>query len=528
MGNRSQPRDLYSLLVRAAAHPFTIPVLLAIAIGLISMVNHFQGVDWGDDFALYMRQAKAIAIGNISEVLSDNRFAVVNSGWHTFSPYSYPWGWPLIVSPFYAVLGLNYEVVKFLEVIALCTFLACYHALTRPRLGTRGALLLTLVLGLSPGYVGWTDTALSDLPYLAFVGVTLWWMDRCRARGLLGEVKTSSLVFLGLLIAYAFNIRREGLVLLLSLAALHFALIVLRGAELKSLNALRELPWRKILTPYATFFVSVVTFHLLLPTVLWPRPEQAGLHNVPASVAFFREILAEQIGINDPGPTPISLFHSTSLGLWTISLLAGLAVAGMIVRLANRPDEDIALATYLCGTSLIIGMSPYQDGRYLLSITPFVLYFAYQALPGLASSFGKHRLPVKLAELITAGIFAIFLVANARHIIHSTRYHLDYDYVVNGPESPSAQQMFATVKERTLPDDVILFFRARAMILYTDRRAIQGSNLEHLLPRVNWYVMAKGSTYSQRLLTDDEAAGLRLTKIWENDGWVLWKPPESP
>ena len=525
--NRSQLRNLFSLVVRAAAHPFTIPLLLAVAIGLISLVNHFQGVDWGDDFALYMRQAKAIAIGNIGEVLSDNRFTVDNSGWHSFSPYIYPWGWPLIVSPFYALLGLNYEVVKFLQVIALCTFLACFYSLTRPRVGTRGALLLSLVIGLSPAYVGWTDTALSDLPYLAFVGLTLWWMDRCRSRGLLGKVKTSSLVLLGSLIAYAFNVRREGLVLLAALAALHLALILTRGAELKSLSALKGLPWEKILTPYATCLVSVVAFQLLLPAVLWPRPEDAGLRNVPARIAYFAEVLAEQIGINEPGPTPMSLFHSELLASWTIAVLAGLAVIGMVVRLASHPDEDVALAAYLCGTCLIMGMSPFQEGRYLLSITPFLLYFAYQALPALAGSFGKDRLPVKVAKVISAAIFSIFLVANARHLIHSTRYHLDYDYVIHGPESTSAQQMFATVSKRTLPDDVILFFRARAMTLYTDRRAIQGSNLEQLLPRVSWYVMAKGSTYSQRLLTDEEAAGLRLIKSWENDDWVLWKAPES-
>jgi hypothetical protein len=87
--------------------------------------------------------------------------------------------------------------------------------------------------------------------------------------------------------------------------------------------------------------------------------------------------------------------------------------------------------------------------------------------------------------------------------------------------------MFVAVKQSTLPDDVVLFFRARAMTLYTDRRAIQGINLEPLLPLVNWYVMEKGSTYSQHLLTDQEAAEFGLTKTWENDGWVLWKVPRS-
>ena len=132
-----------------------------------------------------------------------------------------------------------------------------------------------------------------------------------------------------------------------------------------------------------------------------------------------------------------------------------------------------------------------------------------------------------LATLVSAAFFAIFLTANARDLVHSTRYHLDYDFIVNGPESPGAQEMFAAVREQASSDDVILFFRARAMTLYTDRRAIQGSNLEQLLPRVGWYAMAKGSTYSQQLLTDGEAAGWGLTKTWENDGWVLWKAPPS-
>ncbi len=35
--------------------------------------------------------------------------------------------------------------------------------------------------------------------------------------------------------------------------------------------------------------------------------------------------------------------------------------------------------------------------------------------------------------------------------------------------------------------------------------------------------MAKGSDYAQCALTDDEAAATgRITKVWENDAWVLW------
>jgi hypothetical protein len=72
---------------------------------------------------------------------------------------------------------------------------------------------------------------------------------------------------------------------------------------------------------------------------------------------------------------------------------------------------------------------------------------------------------------------------------------------------------------------VILFFRARAMTLYTDRLTLQGTNLDQMLPRVDWYVMEKGSSYSQTPLSDQEAATRGLTKAWENSDWVIWRVP---
>jgi hypothetical protein len=85
--------------------------------------------------------------------------------------------------------------------------------------------------------------------------------------------------------------------------------------------------------------------------------------------------------------------------------------------------------------------------------------------------------------------------------------------------------MFAAVERYTRGDDVILFFRARAMTLFTDRVALQGTDLDQMLPRVDWYVMEKGSTYSQTPLSDTEGAARGLTKVWENDDWVIWRVP---
>ena len=41
--------------------------------------------------------------------------------------------------------------------------------------------------------------------------------------------------------------------------------------------------------------------------------------------------------------------------------------------------------------------------------------------------------------------------------------------------------------------------------------------------------MAKASDYAQCALTDDEAAATgRITKVWENEAWVLWQVDAGP
>ncbi|MDQ3573341.1 MAG: hypothetical protein M3378_05190 [Actinomycetota bacterium] len=493
-------------------------------IGVISMINHFSGHDWGDDFALYMRQAKALTTGNIGEVISDNRFSVDNSGWHTFSPYSYPWGWPLVIAPFYAVFGLNYELFKFLEVIAFCVFLLAFFAIVRRRAGTRPATILTLLIGLSPSYVGATDTVLSDIPFLCSVGLSLWWMDRCRLGGILGGGR-HRLVILGLLLAYTYNVRREGIVLLFSLVALHLAVLAGTAVRAGSVQALRDLKWREVRLPYMTFLAAIVTFHLLLPTVLLPRASGAGVQNISSRLTYYQDILAQQVGLQDPGQ-PMQLLGSEAAARFALALLVMLAVIGVIGRLLYRLEEDSMLAAYLCGSSFLMLVSPYQEGRYLLTVTPLLGYFAYQALPSIAQlvTSGNQAL-VRLTSVVPALAVAGLVTLNAQALAHSTNYHLDYHYIAHGPESPDAQQMFTAVRDLTREDDVILFFRARAMTLYSDRPAIMGTNLDQLLKRADWYVMAKDSTYSQTLLTDEQAAAHGLAKKWENTGWVIWRVP---
>jgi hypothetical protein len=298
--------------------------------------------------------------------------------------------------------------------------------------------------------------------------------------------------------------------------------IAVRG---RSVNALRTANWKTVLLPYASFAAGAATLHLFFPTVLIPNVPGAAMSNIPFRFKYYQDVVAEHIGLKDPG-LPMQLLDSPRLAKQALAVLAILAVIGVIGRLLYRFEEDIALAAYLCCATFLMLVSPYQDSRYFFTITPLMAYFAYQALPTVVAigSSGSRAL-FRIASVVPAVGLVGLVLLNAQDLAHSTNYHRHYHYTVNGPESPDAKEMFTAVKEQTRGDDVILFFRARAMTLYSDRRAVQGSNLDQMLKRSDWYVMAKDSTYSQTPLTDAEGAARGLTKAWENATWVIWRVP---
>jgi hypothetical protein len=276
--------------------------------------------------------------------------------------------------------------------------------------------------------------------------------------------------------------------------------------------------------PYLTLSAFLVVFQLLLPTVLLPRPSGIALSNIPFRYDYYRDVVAEHIGLKDPGLS-MQLFGSERTARQALLLLVILAVIGMVCRLVLRLEQEIHLAAYLSCTTFLMLISPYQDSRYFFTITPLLLYFAYQALPATVEVFTTSKRSLRLAVIPPLIPLIGIIGLNAGDLRRAYEYHSVYHYTVNGPESADAKQMFTALRDVSRGDDVILFFRARAMTLYTQQRAIQGSNLDQLLKRSDWYVMAKDSTYSQTLLSDEEGAARGLTKAWENASWVIWRVP---
>src|SRR5208283_3468747 len=103
------------------------PTALFVILLVIATITLFctltNGHNWGDDFSSYIMQAKSITELNPHDFIEANRFTVENSFYTYGAPIAYPWGFPVLLAPFYAVFGLNMIGLKLLGVISFLIFI---------------------------------------------------------------------------------------------------------------------------------------------------------------------------------------------------------------------------------------------------------------------------------------------------------------------------------------------------------------------------------------------------------------------
>ena len=88
-------------------------LLTTMIIGVVNFLTLRQGLEgWGDDFALYIDQARSLHDGTLDKLAQEQAFLLRNSDTKNFSPLFYPYGYPLLLLPLYHFFGMNYEVFK--------------------------------------------------------------------------------------------------------------------------------------------------------------------------------------------------------------------------------------------------------------------------------------------------------------------------------------------------------------------------------------------------------------------------------
>ncbi|MFN7950265.1 MAG: hypothetical protein U0610_00920 [bacterium] len=401
--------------------------MLILAIGAFQLATIRDGHDWGADFAQYVQHARNLVEGRPYAATG----YVYNPATAATGPRAYPPVFPLLLTPVVAATWpeLNLTAMKIECIAFLLVALVLIERTLRPIASPRIRYAAVGLLGFNPWLWDFKDQVLSDLPFLAFVYATLALAQRLERPDASARARAATAAAVGLAAFVATATRTVGITLMAALAL----------AEL-----VRE---RRITRSLVIAAVVYGVGFAIQSRILPPEASYTDqLRNDPMIVVRNLDVYARALSV------------VWANGYWLVprAALTGLTIVLAFVGWAARVRRGVSIAeAFLVPYLGIVLAWPSEQGtRFLLPILPLLFAYALVALER------AHR---ALPALFVAAALASY---GARYTT------LDFGPLTSGVSTASARELFAFLRSRTAPDDVIAFRKARAISLFTGRPAV--------------------------------------------------------
>lgn len=500
---------------RHLVEPLTLSIVVG-AMAAVMLATHRAGHWWGDDWALYLRQADGLVSGRPGRVLAENEFTVTMSDGPAFSPPLYPWGFPIVLAPFVAVWGNDIDRLAIVPVLSACAFACAWYVLARARIGVVPAMVGTVAVTLSPVLLGWTELIQSEWTFMAVTAWALVVLDRASGRLVGSAARWTTLVGVGLWTAAAFSVRREGLALVAAVGAAQLAALLRRGSERPPID--RRLGMQ-LVAPHAAALGAVWLLQLALPSTVIPRYSGTSVWNTWRFRRDHVEHLLEIAGLKRPWERDPTVFGNATLGWAAAGLFFGISIPAVIRALGRR--DDVHLAVYAV-VAFVIGASfRVPVNRYVATVAPIMVLLALALVARLPRPPRAVWL-VPAATTMFVGVIAAGNLANAHVRIDRAGAAAAAGAIEWGPTHPDAVAMFDQVRVLTEPDDVIGAPKARAMTWATGRLAVQVDEYR-AVPDLDVVVdlalvVAEPGTEIHQTLLDHP----RFDRVWSNTRFTLF------
>ena len=455
-----------------------------------------RGHQWGDDFAWYILQAKSILEGTTDEFMQQSTFTN-NQSTTYLGPLAYPWGYPLILTPVYALKGISPLALKLPALVFYAGLLVSFYLLLRDRLSQTDSLLLVTLFAFNPLLLQFLDQILSDIPFLFFSTLSLFLMTRADDRGIFHYISIGVAIFLTTFI------RVTGILLLGSFLIVEFFRLVRRRDD-------RTAVLRII---HRSLIISLVFLLLwIINTVLFPSGGESYLSQYAGLVETARAMAPAYFQV-------FGDFFGRSI-IWRI-LYYMLLVFFLLGAWERREQEPIFLWFFLLWMIVHITYPYWQGPRYIFPLLPIFIYFAFQ---GMKSVFGKVSEAYQRTSqgvlygfwLLLTGIFLFTSSANAYVNLQNNRQ-------INGPFDPYSTEVYSYIKEKTPPNSVVVFFKPRAMMMMTGHPTIMSTECERML-KGDYIVLSRKVGENQQIAPEDIGdCNLPLNEVLKNNRFVVYE-----
>lgn len=513
----------------AAAALFLIVILLGA--GLLD-----RGHEWGDDFAAYMLQARAIANGTMEEQSRLNRIIHPSElsfgGEEDPETITYVWGYPLALAGVYKLVGYDPAeggiplAYKLPNLIAYALFAVVVYLFYRRRFSFEGSLFLSLLFALHTQMLAHVNTLMSDVFCLTLSMAALLLIEIFLECGI-GKKKACIGVLLGAVLWYNYEVRLNGVTVIYIVIFAH-AINLLRSRPAK-----RE--WAVQLTPYAALLVLLGISLCVMPQATSNSSHIASGPNswIIYNLRYYSEVIRDWLYGMLPGGAPEEVSQGVSLRACVpyavyVCILLGVLRAGI--------TRNLHLTALMFGTFAVVLLLPYaQPIRYLFNALPLMLMFAAYGAQMIWTQVLRWPKGKALRVVRFAGYAAMLVCVAGMTVgtVEEIGEHIrlggtEYRY---GAYCDDALEVYTYIREHADEDDVIACMKPRATMLNTDRLCYapgingnQYKDLDYLLAFKKVEIKGLYDFVTEGVWPELWA---EMTEVCRNESFVLYKRVEN-
>jgi hypothetical protein len=462
---------------------------LIMVIAVFYLLTIRRGNFWGDDYALYVHHAENVAEGRS---YTDTGY-VYNPDVPEYGPRAFPPVFPVLLSPIYALFGLNFHAMKIEIVVFFALTLAVVAAYWKRDLDWPYLMVLVAFLGFSPTFWAFKDEVLADLPFLFFFYATAL-LARSAPRE--GPAWWKWAVATGVLLYLTVGTRTVGVTLLGGLMLYDW------------------LKYRRI-TRFAIFAVVVCIVLFLAQRQVFGHGEQSYADQLHPTLTSFIANLKEY-------PRYFVLLWTRSLGKRFSLVLFGITTVFACLGARLHFRKPIApLEVFLLPYILALLVFPFTQLRYLFPLIPFYLYLML---------LGLKTLPSMVRPVYAKAIFASVVVMIGVSYIAAFR-QVTYGVIRQTDGRPSFNELCTFIQSHTDPTDVFVFRRSRALSLFTSRPASvydykHGDRLADYIAKIHAAYIVSSPIFEEdreTLIPFIRAHSSSLSEVYENADFQLYR-----
>jgi hypothetical protein len=369
--------------------------------------------------------------------------------------------------------------------------------LTEIRLTRTESLLLVSLFAVNPIFISFLDYIVSDIPFLFSVFLVLLLITKLDAKQ--GAWRQ---VFLGAAVFFAFFIRTTGVVLLASFLVYQALLFY------------REQTKRRTIAQNSIIVIAVFILFWLTSSLIFPNGQGSYFQQL---MGFTLETLLKNI--HDYFYLFVHFFDSNSNPAWTF--IYYILVAFFLIGVWKQRNTDhILIIFFVLYFAVMLIWPEWQGIRFIFPLLPIFIYFSFQGIRTVV-----EKLPEKHQQFGGKISISFWLVIVAVFLFNSGTQaytNLKEGRKINGPFDSYSDDMFNFIKAETPPESVIVFFKPRAMRLFTDRDSIMVLECDRL-KLGDYIVLHKTWEYSQILPDKIQDCKQSIELVFENRRFLVYE-----